>query len=114
MSDTPYLGELEELTLLALLRQEEGATGGDVRGELARGAERRVSPSTVYLTLMRLEEKGLCQSWMGEPEPVAGGKARRRYRIVRAGVTALERSREIRSRMWEGFDILAERALGRG
>jgi len=114
MPDNPYLGELEVLTLLALLRQDDGVDGGDIRAELADRAERRVSPSTVYLTLMRLQEKGLCQSWMGDPEPVAGGKARRRYRILPAGVEALEHSREIRSRMWDGFDALAERALERG
>jgi PadR family transcriptional regulator PadR len=114
MPDTPYLGELEELTLLALLRREGNANGSDLREELARQAERRVSPSTVYLTLMRLEEKGLCQSWIAEHEPVPGGKGRRRYRILPAGVEALQRSREIRSRMWAGFDALAKRALGRG
>jgi DNA-binding PadR family transcriptional regulator len=111
---TPYLGELEELTLLALLRQQHAASGNDVRADLAGAAERHVSPSTVYLTLMRLEEKGLCASWIGEPEPVPGGRARRRFRILPEGVEALRRSREIRSRMWRGFDALAERAGGEG
>lgn len=114
MTDPSNLGELEELTLLALLRQEDGAVGGEIRDELARRAERRVSPSTLYLTLMRLEEKALCASWMGGSEPVPGGKARRRYRILPAGVEALRRSRAIRIRMWQGFDDLAERALGGG
>lgn len=108
----PYLGELEELTLLALLRQSGEATGADVREELSTRAERRVSPSTVYLTLMRLEEKKLCTSWKGEPEPVPGGKARRQYMITTEGIEVLERCRDVRARMWEEFDRLAERSLG--
>lgn len=108
----PYLGELEQLTLLALLRRRADANGNDVREDLATNAERRVSASTVYLTLMRLEEKGLCESWIGPHEPVPGGRARRRWRILPDGVEALRRSNEIRRRMWRGFDALAEQALG--
>ena len=110
----PYLGELEELTLLSLLRQKRPASGSDVREDLAGNAERVVSPSTVYLTLMRLEEKGLCASWIGDPEPVPGGRARRLFRILPAGVETLQRSREIHARMWRGFERLAERVFEDG
>lgn len=110
VEEQPYLGELEELTLLALLRQEGPASGAEIRRELARSAERRVSPSTVYLTLMRLQEKGLCESWMGDSEAAPGGKARRRYRLKPEGVEVLRRYREIRARMWAGFDALVARA----
>jgi len=109
--ETPYLGELEELTLLALLRKSGPASGADIREELSARAERRVSPSTAYLTLMRLEEKGLCSSWKGEHEPIPGGKARRWFRISSEGIDLLQRCRDLRARMWEEFDELAERSL---
>jgi PadR family transcriptional regulator PadR len=97
------LGDLEELVLLALLRLGDEAYGGSIRQELATRAGRRVSISTVYVTLMRLEEKGLVRSWMGEPSGERGGKAKRHFAPRPEGVEALEAVRAIRERMWEGL-----------
>ena len=51
-----HLGDLEELILLAVLRLGAEAHGGRIREELSELAGRSVSVSTVYVTLMRLEE----------------------------------------------------------
>ena len=53
-----HLGDLEELVLLAVRRLGSEADGGGVRRELEERAGRSVSVSTIYVTLMRLEEKG--------------------------------------------------------
>lgn len=98
------IGELEHLTLLAVLRLGNDAVGGEVRRELARSADRDVVLSTVYVTLMRLEEKRLVSSWLGEPTRKQGGKARRHFRVLPAGVTAARESRDTLLRMWEGVD----------
>jgi DNA-binding PadR family transcriptional regulator len=95
------LGDLEELVLLAVLQLGEGAYGASVRDALRRQAGRAVSISTVYVTLMRLEEKGLARSWMGEPTGERGGKAKRHFAVRPEGVEALEANREVRNRMWE-------------
>jgi len=97
------LGDLEELVLLALLRLGDDAYGGSIRQELAERAGREVSISTVYVTLMRLEEKGLVRSWMGEPSGERGGKAKRHFAARPEGVEALESVRAVRERMWEGL-----------
>ncbi|HKJ03162.1 MAG TPA: helix-turn-helix transcriptional regulator [Longimicrobiales bacterium] len=94
------LGDLEELVLLAVLRLGEDAYGASIREELKAQAGRPVSISTVYVTLMRMEEKGLSRSWMGEPSGERGGKAKRHFRVTREGVQALEASRAVRDRMW--------------
>ena len=111
MSKGSHLGDLEELVLLAVLRLGEHADGGRVREELEARASRSVSVSTVYVTLMRLEEKGYARSWKGAPTATRGGKARRQYEVSPEGVDALERVRTVRDRMWEGVEA-SRRAHG--
>ena len=106
------LGDLEELVLLAVRRLGEGAWGARVREELRRHAGRSVSIGTIYVTLMRLEEKGLARSWMGEPTGERGGKARRHFAVRPAGVRALEATRSIRERMWAPVDHGGEAHAG--
>jgi DNA-binding PadR family transcriptional regulator len=102
MTDRSQLGDLEELVLLAALRLGEDAYGARLRAELRERAGRSVSISTIYVTLMRLEEKGLARSWMGEPSGERGGKARRYFAVRPEGVEALESTRAVRERMWDG------------
>ncbi|MEX0891155.1 MAG: helix-turn-helix transcriptional regulator [Gemmatimonadota bacterium] len=104
------IGELEQLVLLALLRLGNDTYGGAVRRELARAAGRDVVLSTVYVTLMRLEEKGFVSSWMGEPTSKRGGKARRHFRVEPDGVAAAREARDTLLRMWDGVDASSARA----
>lgn len=99
----PHLGDLEELVLLAVLRLGPDAYGAALRSELKERAERSASVSTIYVTLVRLEEKGLVRSEMGEPTAVRGGRAKRIFQPTPAGVEALEAARARRERMWQGL-----------
>lgn len=107
MSKGTHLGDLEELVLLSVLRLGEDAHGGRVREQLIENANRSVSISTVYVTLMRLEEKGYVHSWKGEPSASRGGKAKRFFELRPEGVEALESTRAVRDRMWEGVEARA-------
>jgi len=98
-----HLGDLEQLVMLAVLRLGEDAYGASIQRELAARARRRVSLGTVHVTLMRLENKGLVRSWLGEPSPSRGGKARRHYVLERGGEKALRAARDTMARMWEGL-----------
>lgn len=102
MGKRKHLGDLEELVLLCTLRLGDDAHGGSIRTELADVAARRVSVSTVYVTLMRLEEKGYARSWKGEPSTERGGKAKRHYEVSPEGVAVLQRVREVREDLWGG------------
>jgi len=104
MSKGSHLGDLEELVLLAVLRFGDEADGRSVREALRDAAARNVSVSTVYVTLMRLEEKGYARSWKGEPSGERGGKARRLYEVSPEGREALERVRAVRERMWRSAE----------
>ncbi len=101
------LGEFEQLVMLAIIRL---AGAGDVYGvpivdEIERRTRRSVARAAVYITLRRLEQKGLVASWMSEPTPERGGKARRCVKLTRAGLQALRGSREAVDQMWSGLDV---------
>ncbi len=95
------LGEFEELVLLAVRRLEDEATGSAIQELLARQAKRRPALGAIYAALDRAQRKGLIHSRLGEPTPVAGGRARRHYQLSRAGEAALRESRTIRERLWQ-------------
>jgi PadR family transcriptional regulator len=94
------LGELELLVLLALARLEEGGYGVLIRDEIRRRTGRSITPGAIYPTLDRLERKGLVQSYVGDPEPVPGGRAKRHFTLRPAGW------REAR-RAWQQYATLA-------
>ncbi len=99
-----HLGDLEQLVMLAVLRLGEGAWGAGIQRELRRRAKRSVALGTIYVTLTRLEAKGLVSSWIGDPTPERGGKAKRHFRVERSGVAALRAAHSAHSRMWEGLE----------
>lgn len=107
------LGEFEQLVLLAIVRLT-GAGAGDVYGvpivdEIERRTKRSVARAAVYITLRRLEQKGLVESWMSEPTPERGGKARRCVKLTKVGLQALRESRAAIDQMWRGLDPRLEK-----
>ena len=66
MAKGEFLGEFEQLVLIALLRLGDEAYGMAVRREIEARAGRDVSIGAVYATLDRLESKGLVRSRLGE------------------------------------------------
>ena len=104
--DHSPLGEFEQMVLLAVLQagQEHGdAYGVNVHGELEARTKRRVARGAVYMTLDRLEKKGLLSSYLTDPTPERGGRAKRCYRVTKPAMTALRESRRALLRLWEGL-----------
>lgn len=100
-----YLGNFEEIVLMAVLRLRENAYGAKIRQTVAEAAKRDVSIGAVYATLDRLERKGYLKSWQGEATPERGGRAKRYFRVEGAGVQALNDTAAARSRLAEGLDF---------
>jgi DNA-binding PadR family transcriptional regulator len=96
------LGELQQLTMLAVARLGSDAYGAAIREELRHVANRKVSVPTVYVTLVRMEEQGLVDSSEAPREDGAGGRPRRVFRLTPAGWEALSAARVSMARMWEG------------
>jgi DNA-binding PadR family transcriptional regulator len=99
------LGEFEHLILLALLRLGADAYGVGIRQEIEDRTGRPVTTGAVYVTLDRLEGKGLVESWTGEATAERGGKAKRYFRATPAGLEALRESRQALERMAEGVSL---------
>ena len=83
------LGDFEQLVLLALVRLGPDAYGATVRREIEEHAGREISISAVYMTLERLEQKGLVRSHIGEPTPERGGRRRRHFDLLPLGARSL-------------------------
>lgn len=103
--DLPPLGEFEQMVLLAVLcaGHDGDAYGVNVHGELAQRTKRRVSRGAVYMTLDRLEKKGLLSSYLTEPTAERGGRAKRCYRATKPALAALRESQRALQRLWEGL-----------
>lgn len=98
------LGEFEQLVLLAIVHLGDGVYGVPIADEILRRTGRTVSPAAVYVTLRRLEQKGLLSSTMSDPTPERGGKARRCVTVTRTGVDSLRAARQTLDNMWKGLD----------
>jgi PadR family transcriptional regulator PadR len=100
-----YLGEFEQVVLLAVLRLKDEAYGAAIRREIEGRGGRAVTIGAAYATLDRLAEKGYlrCREVPGGPE--RGGAVRRYFAVTPRGVAALEDVRELQERMWRGIDL---------
>jgi DNA-binding PadR family transcriptional regulator len=104
MTTPAYLGEFEQLLLLAVLRLDADAYGLDIARELEARAGRSVSRGALYTSLDRLEDKGLLRWKTAVGTDARGGLPRRLYTVTPAGVAALRASRDTLRRMWRGLD----------
>ncbi len=98
-----YLGEFEQIVLVALLRLGPNAYGMAVRREIEQRTHRPISIGAVYATLERLETKRYVSSFAGDPTPERGGRAKRFFRIESDGQRALRDSQEAMRRMTAGL-----------
>lgn len=100
-----YLGELEQMIMLAVARLEDGAYGMAILDELRERTGTEAAVASVYAALDRLERGHFVTSEMGEPTPERGGRAKRFYTLTPAGAYALHRSRSALDALWEGVHL---------
>lgn len=100
------LGEFESVVLMAVLHLGAGAYGSAIRDEIERRTQRPVSRGAVYVTLERLEEKGLAASKLGGANEARGGRPKRLFRVTPGGVRALKYSIATLARMHDGLEPL--------
>jgi len=105
MPSREFLGEFEQIVLLALLRVGKNAYGVPVRHEIEHRAKRAVSIGALYSTLDRLEAKGYVASWFADPTAERGGRSKRYFRVEPLGLKALKRSQKALAVMLEGIDL---------
>lgn len=99
-----YLGELEQIVLLAVLRLGEDAYAVPVLEQIEKQTGRTIARGALYTALDRLEAKGCLRSRLGERLAERGGRARRYFSVTPAAVRALKHSRLALLRLWDGLE----------
>lgn len=98
------LGEFELLVLLAALRLgNDKAYAVSIVDDIRDRTGREIHRAAVYVTLQRLEDKGLISTRLGAPLPERGGKARRLVHVTPGGRAAARDVRNAFQRMWGGL-----------
>lgn len=91
-----YIGEFEELVLLAIIKLGKNAYGVPIREALEEATGRTISVGALYATLNRLEEKGFVSARTGEGTPERGGRAKRYFKVEAAGQHVLREAEAAR------------------
>jgi PadR family transcriptional regulator PadR len=108
MSPRPLLGTFEQMVLAAILQVGETAYPPLVLSWLEEGTGRSVNRGSLYVSLDRLERKGLSRPDAGG---VREGRPRRYLEVTPAGVAALREARDSLLASWSGLEsVLGEEA----
>jgi DNA-binding PadR family transcriptional regulator len=103
-----YLGEFEQVVLLAILRLGDEAYAIPVREVIEARTGRSVARGALYTALERLEAKHCLESRLSAPLPERGGRSRRYFTVTPAGLSALRASRRSLLQLWHGLEAMLE------
>jgi DNA-binding PadR family transcriptional regulator len=95
-----HVGEFEELLLLAVHGLGPDAYGVSVQQLISQESGRRVSLGPVYTALARLEGKGLLRSHSVAGSAERGGRRRRVFELLPAGLRAVRHLQRLRERLY--------------
>lgn len=98
------LGDFEQLVLLAVVRLGDDAYGATIRREIEARTGRDLAISAVYVTLGRLEGKGLVRLRVGDPSPTRGGRRRKHVSLLPAGRRAIAHAYRQFTAMVDGLE----------
>jgi len=117
MARSDTIGQFEQLVLTAILILREEAYGVSIHQKVVElSRPKKVSLGAIYVALERLERKSMLTSWLTDPTPERGGRAKRCYRLEAPGERALQDSVVTARRVWDvvsdllGEDWVKERA----
>lgn len=106
MARREFLGGFELLVLLALIRLADEAYGVPISEAIEESSGRDVALGSVYITLERLEQKGLVSSKLGEPTAARGGRAKTYFRVTARGLREARQAQRTLIRLWNGVPQL--------
>ncbi len=99
-----FLGEFEQMVLLAILQKADKAYGVEVRREIEECSGRKVTRGAFYTTLDRLDSKGYLRWTTRAVEGWRGGIPQRHFEVTEKGLGKLRQSRGALDRLWRGLD----------
>jgi len=98
------LGQFEQLVLTAVMTLRDGAYGVPIHSKVSEMAERRINVGSLYVTLDRLQKKGLLSSRLSDAKGEPRRRPRRFYRLETSGLRALQESVATSKRISKIFD----------
>src|SRR5262245_2904178 len=101
MKQQDSLGNFEQLVMTAVLALGDDAYGMAVHDVVEELGGKPVKLGSIYVTLDRMETKGLLSSWLTDPLPERGGRPRRCYRLEAPGKRALQEAAVTAKRIYE-------------
>lgn len=107
-----YLGEFEEIVLLAVAVLHGQAYGVVLMHEIVEQTGRSVRLNQVHSALQRLEEKGMVRSEVGGATAERGGRRKRFYTITAYGQQTLQHIQEVRDIFWSKLGSFLKPAIG--
>ena len=96
-----YIGEFEELVLLAIGALADEAYGVAIKDFIAEKTGRKSSIGALHSALSRLEDKGFVKTRIGEATKIRGGRRKKFYNITIGGQTALTKVNAQRNDLYE-------------
>jgi PadR family transcriptional regulator PadR len=102
------LGTFEQMVLLSILQVGEDAYPPLILERLEAAMKRSVARGSLYVTLDRLEHKGMVRSRAGERELERGGHPKRYVAVTKQGIAALRECRESLVTLWAGLDSVIQ------
>ena len=102
------LGQFEQVVLLAILRLGDTAYAPAILDEIEKRTGNPASPGSMYVTLDRLEEKGMLRSRLADDTDERGGRPRRYVTVTAYGVRELCASRAALLKLWRGLEGVLE------
>ena len=90
---------------MGVARLDEEAYGVTVSEEIRQVTGRDATIPAVYVTLSRLEKKGLVTSRSGDATPERAGRAKKYYRLTDDGTAALRASQAMLARLFQGVRL---------
>lgn len=94
-----YLGTFEQVVLLALASIDADADGMSIVDVIESATTREISVPAVYVTLKRMEAKGLVSSEVRIDEG-SGPPTRKYFRLEPAGAEQLRKARTMLDSLW--------------
>lgn len=108
------LTKLEENVLLVILKLKDNAYIVTIKAGLEKFLGKNISFGALYLSLNRLTRDGFLRAEMGQSTSQKGGRAKKYYRLTKAGALKLKEIHRLQQRMWKGFEKLSDEVLEKG
>jgi len=108
MTQPSLLGTFEQLVLSAVLQVGSEAYPPLVLTWIEDSTGRRVNRGSLYVSLDRLEGKGLLRSRPDASDPGRGGRPKRYLQVTPEGLAALRHARDSLLASWAGIEPLLE------